>query len=163
MRWLAIMLFAWNVHAEVVAFDTDHWARKATREMVDVNNTPSVRVEGACSPKWLNHHLGENSFILSDCEGYEGELFLEATTPALNSATMLIEVHDQVVAGVGAAICERFRHTHAVQSVRSRSLHQSDIDLSFLSTAEAAAAIQEIRGPQEWLLITPTNGNRSCA
>jgi hypothetical protein len=140
---------------EVIAFDTDSWARTATREMALANNTPRLRVEGACSPRWMNRNLGENSFIVSDCEGYEGELFLKARTSALDSATLLIEVHDQTVPGVGAAIRGRFRATHTIESVQSQDKHDVEIDLSFLSREEAASAVREIRGPQEWLLITP--------
>src|SRR4051812_22639963 len=55
----------------VVAFDTDPWARRATREMTATNRTPEVVATGFCSPRWLDRHLAPNSFILTDCEGYE--------------------------------------------------------------------------------------------
>ena len=39
--------------AEVIAFDTDWWARKATREMASANQTSNVQIKGFCTPQWL--------------------------------------------------------------------------------------------------------------
>lgn len=147
----------------VIAFDTDPWARKATQEMVEANHTPQVAVEGFCSARWIDRHLRPHSFILSDCEGYEGELFANASTPALDSATVIVEIHDEFVPGVGSRIRERFRSTHSMTSVRSRERERTGVDLGFLSSEDARAAIREIRGPQEWLLMTPVIEKRRCA
>jgi hypothetical protein len=95
---------------EVVAFDTDGWARSAVSEMAVVNRTPRVTVAGFCSAKWLDRHLADNSFILSDCEGYERELFCRATTPALDSSSLLIEVHEQFAPGVTNALLSHGDH-----------------------------------------------------
>jgi predicted O-methyltransferase YrrM len=147
----------------VIAFDTDRWARRATKEMAEANRTPRVAVEGFCSARWLSRHIRPHSFILSDCEGYEGELFANASTPALDSATLIVEIHDGLVPGVGSRIRERFRRTHAISSVRSQERERAGIDLGFLSSEEARTAIREIRGPQEWLLMSPVIEKSRCA
>lgn len=147
----------------VIAFDTDPWARRATQEMAEANNTPRVAVEGFCSARWLSRHLRPHSFILSDCEGYEGELFANASTPALDSATLIVEIYDEFVPGVGSRIRERFRRTHSISSVRSQARERTAVDLGFLSGEDARAAIREIRGPQEWLLMTPAIEKHHCA
>ena len=139
----------------VLAFDTDWWARAATREMVAANNTPDVRPEGYCSPRWLDRGLRPDSFILSDCEGYEGELFVRATTLALESATLLVEIHDNIVPGVGAAVRERFARTHRADTVATGERAPRVPDLNFLTPDEAATAVREYRDPQEWVLLTP--------
>jgi hypothetical protein len=139
----------------VIAFDTDRWARAATREMVLVNRTPDVVPMGFCSPKWLDRNLRPNSFILTDCEGYEGELFSQASTRALDSAVLLIELHDNLIPGVGVTVRKRFERTHTITAVRSGEVSRAEHELSFLSAKEADQAVREYRGQQEWLLVSP--------
>jgi hypothetical protein len=139
----------------VIAFDTDWWARVATAEMAAANGAHNVHIAGYCSPQSLDRRLAPGSFILADCEGYEGDLFRHATAPALDTATLLIEIHDNLVPGVGAAVRDRFVRTHSVAAVSSARRAAPPIDLGFLTPAEAEAAIREIRDPQEWLLFTP--------
>lgn len=139
----------------VIAFDTDWWARAATREMAAANRISTVSPAGFCSPQWLNAHLLPSSFVLSDCEGYEGTLFTQATTPAIDSATLLIEVHDTLVAGVGAALRARFAQTHTSVVVAIQPRRPPTEILEFLSPGEADMAVREYRGPQEWMLFTP--------
>jgi len=140
---------------QVIAFDTDPWARAATREMAAANRTPRVATAGFCSPQWLDQRLRPDSFILSDCEGYEAQLFGRACSPALDSATLIIETHDILVAGCGAAVRKRFTDTHRVSVVIGGQRRPSEINLEFLAPTEAAAAVREHRGPQEWLFLEP--------
>lgn len=139
----------------VIAFDTDWWARAATQEMATANGTPHVSVAGFCSPRWLDRELRPNSFLLVDCEGYEGQLFFESRTPALDSATLLIECHDNLLPGVGAIVRERFAKSHSVESVKLGPRQPLEVDLSFLTPSESESASHEVRGPQEWLLFKP--------
>ncbi|MCE9564915.1 MAG: hypothetical protein K8U57_23015 [Planctomycetes bacterium] len=138
----------------VVAFDTDWWARQAIQEMLVANQTPDVVVAGYCSAQWLNRHLLPGAFILSDCEGYEGELFAKTSTLAIASATLIVEIHDSLLPGVGEKVRTRFAATHNVSSVVSRPRASAD-NLEFLTSHEASAATREFRNPQEWLLLTP--------
>jgi len=140
----------------VIAFDTDPWARRATREMAAFNETGNVSVSAYCSPRWLDRHLQPGSLVISDCEGFERELFLGARTPALNSATLIIEVHDALIHGAGAAIRQRFTRTHDISVVTETSRPvTAGVELDFLSPEDARVALREIRGPQEWLRLTP--------
>jgi hypothetical protein len=141
--------------AQVVAFDPDWWARSATAEMATANRTPNVTPAGFCSPKWLDQHLRPGGFILSDCEGYEGVLFGTARTPALDTATLLVEIHDNLVPGVGAAVRDRFARTHSVAAGSDAPRPAPPVDLGFLTPAEVEAATLEVRGLQEWLLFSP--------
>ena len=138
----------------VVAFDTDWWARAACREMASENQTSNVEVAGFCSPAWLDRNLMPSSFILCDCEGYEADLLTRSTTTAVNSATLIIETHDEIKPGVTDAILRRFAGSHRVATV-VETVPIPPVDLSFLTPDEARSALREVRGHQTWLLLTP--------
>jgi hypothetical protein len=141
----------------IVAFDTDWWARAACRELIAENRTPNVQVAGFCSPAWFDRNLMPSSMILSDCEGYEGDLFTKSTCNALNSATLIIETHDFNNPGVTEAILKRFAGSHRVETVDTDqgTLPTPPVDLSFLTPEEANSALRERRPHQTWLLLTP--------
>ncbi len=142
--------------AEVVAFDTDRWARRATLEAAALNGTTHVRVEGFCDPEWLSAHLRAGALIVSDCEGYEGELLGSRPIPEIVTATLVVEVHEGFTPGV----CERLRRvlgaTHDVTEITSGTRRrESGLDLSFLSDRERSMASHEVRPPQTWFLAVP--------
>ncbi len=140
----------------VIAFDTDAWARRAVREMAAANGTPNVEVRSYCEPGWLVRNLREGAFVLSDCEGYEGVLFGREALPALRTATLLIETHDQFVPGVGERLRNDLGATHDVQVFgEGEGRRVSSRDLSFLSEEERRLANDDIRSEQSWLLCVP--------
>ena len=141
----------------VLAFDPDWWARAACREMATANCTSNVHLERFCSPQWLDRNLQPASLIVCDCEGFERELFLHSSSPALGSATLIVETHDQIRPGVSDAICGRFAGSHHLDMVSTgqTSGPEPPVDLSFLTTEEARSALREVRGRQDWLFFTP--------
>ena len=142
--------------AEVVAFDTDPWARAATREMAQANGTANVEVRGFCDPRWMHTALRPGAFVFSDCEGYEGPLFTSEPIPHLATATLIIETHDEFNPGVTDRIRARLAATHDIRTFGADSpRRESTRDLSFLSDDERRLATHEVRGPQTWLLCTP--------
>jgi hypothetical protein len=153
--YYAVGLARYHPTSRVVAFDTDWWARKATREMAVANRTPNVETAGFCSPGWLDTYLEPNSFILADCEGYEGILFGDCRATALDSATILVETHDDLVAGVGARVRRRFAGSHDVRTVANAGERLSPVNLEFVTVEERRSALHEVRGRQEWLFFTP--------
>jgi hypothetical protein len=143
-------------HTSIVAFDTDWWAREAVEEMVTANRATDVAIEGFCSPAWLRKNLRRNALIVSDCEGYEGELFCTADIPTLGSATMIIETHDCFVPGVLAGIRARFSRTHTIQEVTSRSSPLiPEVRVASFTEDEMRRASSEVRFPQTWVFLTP--------
>lgn len=142
--------------ADVVAFDTDKWARVALQEMVKVNSVSNVTIKSFCSPAWLQNRLRPNALVVSDCEGYEYDLFCKQHIPALERATMLIEVHENSSPGVTSELLERFSTTHEVSMVTSRSeTSVPAVDLSFLDDKKIRQAISEIRSTQQYVLLVP--------
>lgn len=146
--------------AEVIAFDTDWWARKAVREMAVANQTPKVKVKGYCTPCCLAQKTREGAFIISDCEGFEGALFSDEVISRLTTATLIVETHDCSVPGVCERLRRVFSKTHVVKTISMEGSRRTpDVDLSFLaSDRERALASQEVRPDQVWLLCLPQSG-----
>jgi hypothetical protein len=145
--------------AAVVAFDTDWWARKALREMAAANGTRHIDVQAFCDPDWLARNTQEAALIVSDCEGYEAVLFGPGTIPKLQSATLIIESHDELAAGVTDRLRMAFEETHFVKIYNTDgSRREPASPLEFLTEPERQLAIQEVRPPQSWLLCLPKIG-----
>lgn len=138
-----------------VAFDADWWARRAVREMASANGVNGLSVKGLCSTSWLDANLRENALIVSDCEGYEQQLFGMAWVPAFVSATLVIELHEDLVPGVGANIAARFDSTHDVREIASRPETPVGIRPRTLTSGEMLRVSQEVRGRQTWMVLTP--------
>jgi ribosomal protein L11 methylase PrmA len=142
--------------AQAVAFDIDPWARRATRQMCAFNQTPNVDVLGFCSSDWIDRKLAPKALVVSDCEGYEQELFCGSHAQALCTAVLLIELHEELSPGVTAALHARFGDTHRAFGIASSSDSPSSPDaLEFLDPTEVPTATTEIRSPQDWVLFVP--------
>jgi hypothetical protein len=150
-------------NSRVIAFDTDHWARRVLKGMNRDNSVSNVEVRGYCSADWLATNLAEGAFVLSDCEGFEGDLLCSRSIVNLPSATLVVETHNQRTPGVSAHLRELLRSSHRVWEIRSDSSpRQSPVDLSFLSASARALATCEVRDAQCWLVGLPKAGpNRS--
>lgn len=141
--------------SSILAFDTDPWARQTVVDMARANEVLNVTILGFCSPEWLDSNLKESALLISDCEGYESELFI-LPTHALRSATIVVETHDFIVHGVTDQLCQRFGGSHTLESIPSRSaLAPPDIDLTFLSESSRDLALNEFRPRTHWLIFTP--------
>lgn len=151
--------------ASVVAFDTDWWARKATRQMASANRAGNVGVKGYCSPEWLAQHAHAAALIISDCEGYEAELFSPKVISRLRHATLIIETHDCFVPGVSDGLQSAFGDTHVVRVYDNQGSRRGTTRrLDFLSESEQALAVQEAKPFLISLLCLPKTGpNKSLS
>lgn len=139
-----------------IAFDTDPWARRAVREMIAANRIRNLAVHSFCDPRLLADILKDNAFIITDCEGYEDVLFNSLEIPAARTATMIIETHEQDSPGVTARLMDRFRASHEISRIASRSDSlRSDLPIQSLTEDELTRASNEIRSSQEWLFLEP--------
>jgi hypothetical protein len=142
----------------VIAFETDRWARDATNEAASINGVSGrVAVHGYCTPEWLAANLPENALIICDIDGGERPLLCEEPrAKTLDSATLLIEIHDHLAAGTSIALHKRFLETHDLETVHSiPGSRTPSVDLSFLSAHDQARACCEIRDPLVWMLCVP--------
>ena len=138
----------------VVAFDTDWWARRAVAEMAAANGVGNITLARNCNPSWLASHLQPHSLVVSDCEGYEARLFFGPPIPALATATMIVELHEEGPGHLAAQFKARFSATHAIDQVSHRGTTPR-IDVPGLDAGQLERLSQEIRGPQTWIYLRP--------
>jgi hypothetical protein len=139
----------------VLAFDTDWWARRAVAELAAANGASNVTIKSKCTPAWLEAHLQPSSLIVSDCEGYERALFFGAPIPAMATATMIVELHEETPGELAAKFRERFSATHAIEEVGGRSTTPRVPGIKALTGPELDRVSHEVRGPQSWVYLRP--------
>jgi hypothetical protein len=145
----------------VVAFDTDWWARRAVAEMAAANGVANVTLSRSCNPSWLAYHLRPHSLIVSDCEGYEATLLLGAPVPALATATMIVELHEDLPGRLAEGFRARFSATHTIDQVSHRATTPQLAEMPGLDAAQLAQLSHEIRGPQTWIYLRPRTSGRT--
>jgi precorrin-6B methylase 2 len=148
--------------ATSVAFDIDPWARRATREVARANGVTTLQVRAFANPAWFDRHLQPGALVVSDCEGFERELFPHVTTPAADSSTFVIEMHEAMAPGVTERLIARFAATHDLVRVptRQESAVSSELraTLGAFTDEEIRILSDELRGgSQEWLIAVPTS------
>ena len=141
----------------VYAFDIDGLARGLCRRMAVMNGVADrVVIGGRCDPAALDRLLVPGALVVCDCEGYERDLLDPARTPALASATLIVELHEDERPGLTPLMLERFGPTHAVQLIPTVSRDPDHYPaLAVLDPADRPKAVSEYRhGPQQWLVAT---------
>lgn len=111
---------------EVEAFDIDPYARKLLNKMRIINDVEKrVNIKTWCTKEVLmSMDFSKKSLIISDCEGYERELFDEETAILLQQVDILVEVHDDIETGkreIYDQIYRAFKETHDIEVVYSMS------------------------------------------
>ncbi|HMJ05589.1 MAG TPA: 50S ribosomal protein L11 methyltransferase [Chthoniobacterales bacterium] len=143
--------------AQVTAFDTDPWARRACRDLAALNNVSErVSVRGFCSAEKLQASLGEGrALLVLDCEGYEATLLDPELVPGLAQCDMIVELHD-APATPDHLLVQRFRETHDVELIPSVPRTTDDAaPLDQFSPAEQLALMDEMRHAwQGWAIFT---------
>jgi hypothetical protein len=145
--------------AKVFAFDVNERAQYLCREMAQFNGVGDrVEVRAHCSPEVLMElPLGQRALIISDCEGYEHQLFSEECVAALAGHDVLIEVHAFVNPDIPVLLRQRFAATHRVQAVASTADADKPAQYPWrghenFSSEEWRALLAEGRpGIMEWL------------
>ena len=103
--------------AKIFAFDTNVEAIRLCEAMAELNDVSERITTGSfCDAKTLiNLPLTERALIVSDCEGYEKELFSKDTVPYLTQHDLLIEVHDFIDIEISSYLRELFELTHNIE------------------------------------------------
>ena len=103
--------------AKIFAFDTNVEAIRLCEAMAELNNVSERITTGSfCDAKTLiSLPLTERALIVSDCEGYEKELFSKDTVPFLTQHELLIEVHDFMDIEISSYLRELFELTHNIE------------------------------------------------
>lgn len=105
--------------ATVYAYDTDAEALQQCVEMAALNGV-RVTPDGFCDRARLaGLSLGDRALVVSDCEGYENELFDAALADQLRRHDFLIETHDFICIESTQNMLDRFSPTHHCVLVES--------------------------------------------
>ena len=153
-------------NAKVFAFDTNTEAIRLLKQLGEANNV-SERIETGsfCDPEILmNIPVKERALIVSDCEGYEKELFTEETANFLRCHDLLIEVHDHLDIGISSHLRNVFEKTHIIEVANSlsvtRMLQQYNYpELKDLDLQTRKYILDENRPPMDWFFMTATGAN----
>jgi precorrin-6B methylase 2 len=106
---------------KVVAYDIEAEARDLTLQMAKLNNVADrVKVESTCNEETLKQFPFEKkSLIISDCEGYESQLFTKNNILNLQHTDLLIETHDFIDINISTNLEKLFAATHHLTIIQS--------------------------------------------
>ena len=144
--------------ATVYAFETDERLRSQLATIAEHNGVADrVRIEGECDVEALRGLAGDDTLIVSDCEGGELVLLDPVVLPDLARSAMLVETHDLLVAGATQVVADRFAETHVIGRADSTARFVDDVpDIDFMPLVSQQLSISEFRrGPQAWLTLRP--------
>jgi hypothetical protein len=107
--------------AIIYAYDTDLEAIRLCQSMAKLNRVADRVVTGGfCTLETLKAlPLGKRALIISDCEGYEKELFNAEAVSVLAAHDLLIEMHDFHDIEISATIRKLFQDSHTIHVIKS--------------------------------------------
>lgn len=150
--------------ANVYAYDINEFALKQCKKMMDANKLDKKRfVFGdECTQEKLKLlPLSEKALIVSDCEGYELELFSESTVESLKQHDFLIETHDCINIEISTKLYSILNKTHDIKIIKSsddilKAKYYDYPELLTYSLKEKLYLLSEERGAiMEWFYATP--------
>ena len=151
--------------SRVIAFDINEKAQEMCREMAKCNGvSEQIELRGECDGNSLIEMARQSvagGLIISDCEGYEKELFSKEVIAACAHWTVLIEIHEIASPGVGELLKERFKETHDLEVVWSVSDSDKGRELKGFPKEQAevrtyiAGERRKVRMP--WFILRPKN------
>ncbi len=154
-------------NSQVYAYDLKKEARDLCRAMAEGNDVADrVHIETRCDPEaLLKLPLGQRALIVSDCEGFEKELFTPTVAAALADHDLLIEIHDFIDIETSPRLVEVFRNTHRLTRIPTlddiAKAHQySYAELDGYDLAARRQLLAENRKTaMEWFFLTPLSQN----
>lgn len=142
--------------AIVYAFDTDPTAQHYCASLAKLNSVSErVRVNGFCNHRERQQLCGRHSFILCDCEGFEGELLDPGSVPQLAATDILVELHDFIKPGVTNTILSRFHDTHSLTLVDTQGRDTKNYPvLESVAPQDRYSILSENRpAPMQWAYL----------
>ena len=144
----------------IYAFDTNEASHKVIAAAAGINNlTGRTRIGGMCTPQVMSCLLREydRCLVVSDCEGYERDLFTDPElTPLLARSDLMIELHDIFVPGVTPAITAALETSHTIEIDREGPRDPSAFEvLRHRDTMERYIALSEHRAQtMSWMFCS---------
>lgn len=136
----------------VIAYDTSAKARDLCRRMAKSNHVEHrITIHERCDSEDLRNLVDRRALIISDCEGYEMQLFSESVLSCVADCDLIIEIHPQYNSNA-VELQERFAATHATTLIWS----VPDLDKPELY------AIPELEGTSLSVKVTALAECRPC-
>jgi hypothetical protein len=136
----------------VHAFDCEPRERHYLRRMAQLNGVGNlIRTSSWCEPKDLSRLVkGRRCLVISDCEGFEFDLFNDECVNAVGSSDLIIELHESAAAlNARKELLERFHETHS-----NRVITFSPNNLGSSVPEKWRKFAREFRQPeQQWLYL----------
>lgn len=149
----------------VEVFEVDASERRTCRAMAQLNGVADrLVVHGHCDTGRLARTLDRGAFVLCDCEGYELELLRPDRVTALESATIVAELHPAAHPRINQIVADRFVATHHIRllSMQQRDPSQwSELDgwapmEAFLVLSEGALSPEQVAATGRcWAYMIP--------
>lgn len=155
----------------VIAFDTSAVARELCAGMVHCNcaDRQDIEIHGFSSPEELSLLCQKKRCLLiSDCEGYEEQLFVEQYQDCYRFTDLLIEIHQPIGSAVDLTIEKCFRSTHTVSRISAWAKEQKAIRFReslndcMLSDRIICSLVDEGRPPGMFWIIALANNPGTC-
>lgn len=139
----------------VVAFDVNGSERQMIREMATLNQVPHLVTVGAwcSSTRLVDLVRGKRSLVFCDIDGGEFSLFTPDAVEALRGCDVFIELHGTPEENRG--LIERFVGRDPIVLDHPKETPGA-ASLGLLG-ADAARMATEYRGPQQWLVMRPSD------
>lgn len=119
-------------HTRIVMWESTARGRELINELARKNGVPDahVKVAGVCTPSGLRRELAayreQSPLVVVDIEGGEGLLLDPEILPELETCTLLVEVHDFALEGVGDLLTDRFAQSHSIESIAAQDRSVAD-------------------------------------
>ena len=150
--------------AKVYAYDVDERARKICLQIALLNGFEDrVTIESKMDSEGLAKFdlIGKKALIISDCEGYEKELFTKSNISNLIKTDVLIEVHDLFDITISGYLKNVFDLTHNIQIIATVDDLKKALTYSFPETDTLDLNTRKLifaegrKAAMEWFYCTP--------
>jgi hypothetical protein len=153
--YYAVGLLTRCPEAKVTAFETCESGRELMGRIAAANGVADrLEVLGHCTSGLLEQALrGKHTpLIICDIEGGEASLLDPRRIPKLESADILVEIHDFVDTTISRQLLERFDKTHEVRRIQSRKRRLQDLPVVAGITGKQILSAADERRPcdMEW-------------
>lgn len=110
--------FARRTDATIYAFDCEPRERYHCRQMARENDVADrVHVRDWCSARTLKKVAVGRCLIITDCEGYEVDLFSDDVVPSLKNCDLIVELHELKGMDVRKMLLKRFESSHSAKLI----------------------------------------------
>jgi hypothetical protein len=143
------------------AFEMNPLPARVCMELARENGVEDrVVMGGECGLADLRALPERPSLVICDCEGCETSLLDPEAVPLLRTSTIVVEMHDAAAPGVEERLLQRFRASHAIETLGMRLRHVGDYPA--LAAADGIGymdqelLVSEFRThPVRWAVMTP--------